>query len=130
MLLAISNFAGSFVNKFGPRDPQHMLADPATVAFAYVGIVGESLCIRTCMILPSQKVMHLVAFVSQTAVLDNTVHSTSEVRISPLRQPGSSICCPPLRINSGKIALAFDAMYSHSNALVLWKLNCLFMLQV
>ncbi len=44
MFLLISNFAGSFVNKFGPRDPGHLLADPVTIGFAYVCIVGEPAC--------------------------------------------------------------------------------------
>ncbi|KAK9907547.1 hypothetical protein WJX75_005734 [Coccomyxa subellipsoidea] len=39
--LALSNFAGCFVNKVGPHsDPTHLLANPINCAFAYVVITG------------------------------------------------------------------------------------------
>ncbi len=37
-----------FSNKIGPPDPEHVLAKPATVAFAYICITGEPQCDTTC----------------------------------------------------------------------------------
>lgn len=48
MFLVMSNIAASFVNKIGPRDPDHVLANPATVAFAYICTVGELQRIPAC----------------------------------------------------------------------------------
>ncbi|KAK9907461.1 hypothetical protein WJX75_004077 [Coccomyxa subellipsoidea] len=39
--LALSNFAGCFVNKVGPQlDPTHLMANPMNCAFAYILIAG------------------------------------------------------------------------------------------
>ena len=45
--LALSNFIGCFINKFGPQlDPTHLMANPMNCAFAYILITGEPLAFR------------------------------------------------------------------------------------
>ncbi|CAL8465636.1 g5172 [Coccomyxa elongata] len=49
--LVIFNIAGSFVNKFGPRYPEHVLTNPAMAAFAYICIVGVTYPLLSAMTL-------------------------------------------------------------------------------